>query len=291
LNGRTEGPGSISDSSRPGYQQHLRDYQEGGRFAGGTYYIEPNNDKDAYRVFEKIRARGQFPEVTAFEPVMGEGNPGVPVERGFYDCIRELSKNAGGLLLADSVQAGWRVTGELSVTRYEWMQGIDPPDMETFSKAINGGQYPLSILAMSKEIGDKYVRGLYGNTMTSNPRALDVASAVLDGMTPEVRQNIRDSGLIFKNKLIKLAEKHSCLVDVTGTGLLIALHVKPSIDVMQIEKEIRLRGLNVIHGGENALRFTPWFHLSEAEIDLMIGMMDELFTENYAGDGENERFG
>merc|ERR1711981_1317626 len=103
---------------------------------------------------------------------------------------------------------------------------------------------------MSKEIGDKYVRGLYGNTMTSNPRALDVASAVLDGMTPEVRQNIRDSGLIFKNKLIKLAEKHSCLVDVTGTGLLIALHVKPSIDVMQIEKEIRLRGLNVIHGGE-----------------------------------------
>ena len=28
-------------------------------------------------------------------------------------------------------------------------------------------------------------------------------------------------------------------------------------------------GLNVIHGGTNALRLTPWFHISEPEIELI----------------------
>jgi glutamate-1-semialdehyde aminotransferase len=38
------------------------------------------------------------------------------------------------------------------------------PDFETFSKALNGGQFPLSVLAGNKELKDAYRRGLYGNT-------------------------------------------------------------------------------------------------------------------------------
>ena len=33
---------------------------------------------------------------------------------------------------------------------------------------------------------------------------------------------------------------------------------------------MRFNGLNVIHGGENSLRFTPNFDISKEEVDLII---------------------
>ena len=36
-----------------------------------------------------------------------------------------------------------------------------------------------------------------------------------------------------------------------------------------LETTLRLNGLNVIHGGDNALRFTPYFKINEEEIDLV----------------------
>src|SRR3546814_5662639 len=66
--------------------------------------------------------------------------------------------------------------------------------METYSKALNAGQYPLSVLALTEHAAGIYQRGTYGNTMTGNPRALDVACAVLDALTPELRKNILERG-------------------------------------------------------------------------------------------------
>ena len=54
--------------------------------------------------------------------------------------------------------------------------------METYSKAMNAGQYPLSILAMTEKAAELYRTGVYGNTMTANPRAMDVGAAVLEGV-------------------------------------------------------------------------------------------------------------
>ena len=45
--------------------------------------------------------------------------------------------------------------------------------METYSKALNAGQYPLSVLALTAPTAELYRKGVYGNTMTTNPRALD----------------------------------------------------------------------------------------------------------------------
>ena len=42
-----------------------------------------------------------------------------------------------------------------------------------------------------------YRKGIYGNTMTTNPRALEVAITVLEGLTDGVRQNIRRQGELF----------------------------------------------------------------------------------------------
>ena len=147
--------------------------------------------------------------------------------------------------------------------------------METYSKALNAGQYPLSVLAMTEHASSLYRKGVYGNTMTSNPRALDVACAVLELLTPELRQNIRLRGEEFLVKLRALQEElGDRITGVQGTGLLFSAELDGSrfkaYGVDSIEEYMRFHGLNVIHGGENSLRFTPNFDMSREEVQLII---------------------
>ena len=167
--------------------------------------------------------------------------------------LRELTKDQNGLLVGDSVQAGLLCTGELSITKYPGFENLEAPDMETFSKAINAGQYPLSVLAVNQYVSDKFIPGIYGNTMTCNPRALDIGTTVLNQIDNNLQKNIVDMGLLLKEEFIKLKNKYDFITEVTGTGLLLAIHLDNKIPVLEIEKKLRINGLNVIHGGENAL--------------------------------------
>ena len=145
---------------------------------------------------------------------------------------------------------------------------------------MNAGQYPLSVLGMNERASSLYVTGIYGNTMTTNPRALETAVAVLDNITPTLRRNIRERGVEFVNKLKELQSEFPHIVTkVQGTGLLVSAELEPSqfpvVGMDAVEPWCRRRGLGVIHGGQNALRFTPHFNITSAEIDLIIKIVRE----------------
>ena len=278
FHGRTDRPAQISDSTMPKYRQHLHSFQ--GR--DNVRLVEPNNEADLARVFEKCDADGEFIEAMYFEPVMGEGRPGQATTRAFYDLARQLTAARGAFLVADSIQAGLRGSGFLSIVDYPGFDGCDSPDMEAYSKALNAGQYPLSVLAMNDRAAGMYRRGIYGNTMTTNPRALEVAVAVLDGLTPKLRENIRARGFEFKQKLTALqAEFPDVITQVCGTGLLLACEIDKSmasvVGFQGLETWCRKHGLGVIHGGTNALRFTPHFNITSAEIDLICRVLRQAF--------------
>ena len=171
----------------------------------------------------------------------------------------------------------------LSIVDYPGFEQLDPPDMETYSKALNAGQYPLSVLAVGKHAAGIYQRGLYGNTMTSNPRALDTACAVLAKVTPELRDNIRERGAEAIRKLEALkAETGGMITKVQGTGLLFSCELSPQFKCYgagSTEEWLRERGIGVIHGGANSLRFTPTFTITSAEIDLLVGMVGKALRE------------
>ena len=126
------------------------------------------------------------------------------------------------MLLVDSIQAGLRGQGCLSIIDYDGFEDCEVPDMETWSKALNAGQFPLSVVGLSERAASQYVVGIYGNTMTTNPRALETAISVLDRITPELRQNIKERGSEFVAKLESLAEEFpDSIVSVQGPGLLL----------------------------------------------------------------------
>lgn len=271
FHGRTDRPAQISHSCMGSYDKNLRTFA-----VRDTLILVPSNDIAALReAFADADVNGYFIETMAIEPVQGEGNPGQCIEREFYDEARRLTKEHGSMLLIDSIQAGIRGQGTLSIIDYEGFQDAEAPDLETWSKALNAGQYPLSVLGLNERAAELYVVGIYGNTMTTNPRALETAVAVLERITPELRQNIRDKGVEFVEKLNALAEENpGTITKVQGTGLLISAELDPErLEVVgfdKVEVWCRKHGLGVIHGGINALRYTPHFNITSEEIDLVI---------------------
>ena len=276
FHGRTHRPAQISDSCSDKYEENLASFRE-----RDNVIFVPNNDLESLSTaFDRAEREGFFIELMAMEPVMGEGNPGLCVTREFYDLARSLCSQHGSMLIVDSIQAGLRGQGCLSIVDYEGFEDCLVPDMETWSKALNAGQFPLSVVGLSERAAELYVVGIYGNTMTTNPRALETAVAVLDRVTPELRQNIKDRGAEFVSKLRDLADEiPGTITEVQGTGLLLCAELDPEklpvVGFGCVEEWCRNNGLGVIHGGRNALRFTPHFAITSEEIDMILGILRE----------------
>jgi len=275
FHGRTDRPARFSDSTRENYEEHLAS------FSGSDYLltVEPNDIEALEAVFAKADEDNVFIEAFLMEPVMGEGNPGQAIKPEFYQRARELTREYETMFVIDSIQAGLRAHGVLSVVDYPGFEALDEPDMESYSKALNAGQFPLSVLALSKKAAGMYQRGLYGNTMTTNPRSLDVAVAVLDSITPELRENIRKRGQELVERLGALAgETGVGVTGAQGTGLLLSCELDDRYKIYgkdSTEDYLRKIGLAVIHGGAHSLRYTPVFDMSEKEVDLIVDLTRE----------------
>ena len=279
FHGRTDRPARFSDSTRKAYEANLASYRDN----SALITVEPYNVEQLRQAFADADAKGWFIEAVFLEPVMGEGDPGRGLTPEFYAAARELTKAHGTLLLVDSIQAGLRAHGVLSVVDYPGFEGLEAPDMETYSKALNAGQYPLSVLAVTEATAELYRKGIYGNTMTTNPRAMDVAVATMQQLTDDVRANIVGRGREFVDKLNKLKDELGGLITkVQGTGLLFSCELDPSFKCYgagSTEEFMRENGIGVIHGGANSLRFTPHFNIREDEVDLVIDSIRVALTK------------
>ena len=272
FHGRTDRPARYSDSTLRNYKKHLASYRDDDYLL----IVAPNDVEGLEAVFARADSEQIFIEAFFMEPVMGEGNPGLAISPAFYKRARELTLEHGSMFVVDSIQAGLRAHGVLSVVDYPGFEGLDEPDMETYSKALNAGQFPLSVLALSARAAASYRDGLYGNTMTTNPRGLDVAMAVLDSFNAARRDNIRARGRELVERLESLADElDNAITGVQGTGLLFSCELDTrykTYGANSTEDYLRKNGLGVIHGGERSLRFTPVFDIGAREVDLIIDL-------------------
>ncbi len=284
FHGRTDRPARFSNSCAAEYEKYLASYRNNEYLLT----VEPNNIESLEAIFASADEDGIFIEAFFMEPVMGEGNPGLSIEPAFYARARALTRAHGTMLVIDSIQAGLRARGVLSVVDYPGFQDLDQPDMESYSKALNAGQYPLSVLALSGSAAKLYHTGLYGNTMTSNPRALDVAIAVLDSFDTERRENIVARGKELLDGLAALAaETDGAVTGAQGTGLLASCELAPQYKTYganSTEDYLRKMGLGVIHGGAHSLRYTPVFDLSSKEVNLIVQLTKDALLN---GPGSN----
>merc|ERR1711874_961979 len=90
-------------------------------------------------------------------------------------------------------------------------------------------------------------------------------------------------GKYFVKKYEEMArELPGVIIRVNGTGLLFQVKLDPKFPVTAmdgVEMILRRRGINVIHGGTNALRMTPNFDVTKEEVDMQVAHVRQVILE------------
>ena len=274
FHGRTERPARLSDMCTATYIKNLHSFRQ----RNDVIIIQHNDERDLSAAFATAEQQGYFIDAVYLEPVTGEGDPGRAITPSYYQLAHRLATKHGSLLVIDSVQAGIRAHGVLSVVDYPGFQDMPAPDIEVFSKALHSGHLPLSAAAVSAAVAAAFPPGLHGNTMTATPRALAVGCYTLSQLTPAVRRNIVARGQQFLKQFEELRkELPDIITHVQGKGLLFCVGINHSLPVVGgVETDLRKQGIGVIHGNTNVLRFTPHFRITAAEVELIVAHVGEV---------------
>lgn len=144
---------------------------------------------------------------------------------GFLEAAAREIRAAGGLFIADEVQAGFARMGE---TMWGFARHGVVPDIVTMGKPMGNG-HPIGCLAARGPLLQAFSeRRRYFNTFGGNPVSCAVGAAVLDVIAEEgLQQNALMVGKRLREGLEALATEHALLGAVRGVGLYYGVDVHP----------------------------------------------------------------
>ena len=202
------------------------------------------------------------------EPIQGEAGVFV-ASRAFLQGLRALTKREGILLILDEIQTGIGRTGRFFGFEHA---GIEP-DIMTLGKGLGGG-VPLAALVAHEDVCC-FDHGDQGGTFNGNAFATAVGCAVMEEIAkPGFLPRVARTGAYLADRLETLSRKHGC-GGVRGKGLLLALDLGRDIGPGVVAHALQ-RGLLINAPRPDTLRFMPALTVTNEEIDLMIGTLDEV---------------
>ena len=148
-----------------------------------------------------------------------EGLPNIP--EGFMARAVQLVHEAGGVFIADEVQAGVCRSGEW--WGYEKMGFL--PDIVSMGKPLGNGM-PLAATAASADIVDQFrLITRYFNTFASSPLQAAAGIAVLDTLEQQkLEQNTREVGAYLAENIRAIALDYDFMDDVRDQVCLLVLN-------------------------------------------------------------------
>jgi 4-aminobutyrate aminotransferase-like enzyme len=191
-----------------------------------------------------------------------EGLPDVP--SGFMARAAEIVREAGGLVIADEVQAGYCRSGQ-------WW-GYDvlgfKPDIVVTGKPMGNG-LPLAATAASRTLVEGFRAATrYFNTFASSPLQAAVGMAVIDVIERDrLAENVATVGTFLKAALAERRGRFASIADVRGHGLFIGVEIartdaarEPDMDkAVDIINRLKDRGFLTSNAGayRNVVKIRP----------------------------------
>jgi alanine-glyoxylate transaminase/(R)-3-amino-2-methylpropionate-pyruvate transaminase len=230
---------------------------------------------------------GTSGQVAAFiaESIQGVGGC-IVFPDSYLKHVYEHVRAAGGLCIADEVQAGFGRTG----THFWGFETQDfVPDIVTMAKGIGNG-CPLGAVVTTPKIAQTLANRLHFNTFGGNPVVCAQGSAVLDVIE---REKLQENSLKIGNKILAglngLKEKHNLIGDVRGKGLLLGIELVKDREskepaggeCAQVLENCKNMGLLLGKGGlwGQTIRFSPPMCVNEQDADFLIEVLDRAFAE------------
>ncbi|NLR97731.1 aspartate aminotransferase family protein [Rhizobium sp. P38BS-XIX] len=219
------------------------------------------------------------------DPFFGnEGFPDLPP--GFLDKTVAAVRKAGGLVITDEVQPGFGRTGT-----HTWghQHASIVPDIVTLGKPMANGHPVGGVIANLDTINAFRKAFRYFNTFGGNPVSCAAAMAVLDVIEDEnLIENARNVGEYTRNAFQRLAEKHSIIGDVRGSGLFMGTEFvmdkqtkePATAEATRIVNEMRERGVLMgkigIH--QCATKIRPPMPFTRENADYMLSIFDDVLS-------------
>ena len=217
------------------------------------------------------------------ESIQGVGGV-VVFPDGYLKEAYRIVREAGGICIADEVQAGFGRTGE-AFWGFE-TQGV-VPDIVTMAKGIGNGA-PLAAVVTTPEIAAVVQQRIHFNTFGGNPVSCIIGKTVLDIIE---RDNLQARCATLGDRLLKglhrLKDKYEVIGDVRGKGLMVAIELVKDREtkapasartaaVFEKAKDLgALVGKGGLHG--SIIRITPPMCIGEDDIDFLIEVLDASF--------------
>jgi acetylornithine aminotransferase len=202
------------------------------------------------------------------EPVQGEGGIRCPAP-DYLKQVRELCDQRGVLMVLDEIQTGMGRTGTLFAHEQDGVV----PDIMTLAKALANG-LPIGAMLATETVAAAFGPGAHASTFGGTPL---VAAAALETLTLLTEGGVvaqaRQTGEYFKTALKRLKDKHHCILEVRGRGLLLGIQLDGPAD--ELVPVLMQKGflVNCVQG--DTLRFVPPLIIQKNEIDALINCLDE----------------
>jgi acetylornithine/N-succinyldiaminopimelate aminotransferase len=201
------------------------------------------------------------------EPIQGEAGV-LMASDDWLRGLRQLTREAGILLIIDEIQTGIGRTGRLFGYEHAGIQ----PDIMTLGKGLGGG-VPIAALVASGS-ASCFEHGDQGGTFNGAPLMAAVGCAVLETvLAPGFLDTVAANGAYLAARLRALSAElgHG---EVRGRGLLLALALK-DLDAGKVVQAALDRGLLINAPRPDSLRFMPSLTVSRDEIDQMMELLRE----------------
>ena len=221
------------------------------------------------------------------EPILSSGGVLEPPV-GYMPALAEKCRERGMLLIFDEAQTGLGRTGDLFACERDGVV----PDFLTLSKTLGAG-LPLAAVLTTPEIEDIcHARGfLFYTTHASDPLPAAVGLKVLEVVIRDrLTERARMLGEYLRDGLLALKQRHECIGDVRGRGLLVGLDLvqdratkAPAPELAQrVARTCLELGMmtSVVRGGFGIFRIAPPITIAKDEIDLALDIFDRAIRQS-----------
>jgi len=213
-----------------------------------------------------------------------EGLPDLPA--GFMKRAADLVRQAGGLMIADEVQAGFGRTGHW----WGYQATGFTPDIVVMGKPMGNG-VPISGTGASHAIVDGFrARVDHFNTTASTPLQAAAGIAVLDELEEKrLLESARELGQMLKDGVARIAAGNTRLGDVRGHGLFVVADVvtdkenrtpDPALAAAISERLKNLGFLTATAGAyKNLVKIRPPLVVQREDIDGFLATFEAVMVE------------
>ncbi len=236
FHGRTMG--ALSVTSKPAFREPFA-----GRLAP-TRFVRPGDIEGL------TEAVGPRTAAVIVEPILGEG--GVhPLPASFLQAIRDVTRRAGALFIADEVQTSFRTGPALASAPYE-------PDIVVLGKGLAGG-LPIGATCVTAAVADALPPGGHGSTYGGAPIVAAAGDAAL-----AVWQDLRFGRAQAIEARFRDALTHPAIAEVRGVGAMLAvrLHLRAPAVMAALEEA----GVLALPAGPRDIRILPPLTITDMEI-------------------------